>query len=122
MLTGDDAAVRQTTGSSRTAAEPRRARDSHAPGACGGFPDGVTERRLRRALPQVRDWITDLRARGGDFDPDAAAAAGETALRLHRAGLSPEDAFQAARIEYYDTLARRGAGDAHSRANGRATP
>ncbi|HEX2051644.1 MAG TPA: hypothetical protein VHJ34_13580 [Actinomycetota bacterium] len=122
MLTGDDAAVPRTTGSPRPAAEPRRARDSHAPGACGGPPDGVAERRLRRTLPQVRDWITDLRARGGDFDADAAAAAGETALRLHRAGLSPEDAFQAARTEYYDALARRGPSDTAIPSNGRRTP
>ena len=109
MLRSEDAAARPAT---QERAAPRRARDAHVPDACGGPLEGFAERRLRRSLPQVRDWITDLRARGGDFDPEAAAAAGETALRLHAAGLSAEDAFQAARTAYYDALAlRRGNGD-----------
>lgn len=104
MLRREDAAAERTA--TERAESPRRSRDGHAP-ACGGPPEGLAERRLRRSLPEVRDWITDLRARGGDFDPDAAATAGETAMRLHAAGLAPEDAFQAARMAYYDALALR---------------
>jgi hypothetical protein len=67
-----------------------------------GFLAG--DRRSNRDIPSVRDWITDLRASGADFSRDAAMAAREAAWNARRSGGSVEDAFQSARVAYYNAL------------------
>lgn len=65
------------------------------------------ERRQSPTIPRVRDWITDLRSRGGDFREDAAEEAGRVAEDNFRTTHSEDAAFQAARIAYFEALKRR---------------
>jgi hypothetical protein len=62
------------------------------------------DRRSHRDLAEIRDWVTSLRVNGADFSRDAAIAAREAAWNARRSGGSLEDAFQVARLAYYDAL------------------
>lgn len=63
------------------------------------------ERRTAPSVDFVRNWITDLRLRGGDFRKEAAQAASEAAARARRLGYRPDEIFEIARHTYYRTLA-----------------
>jgi hypothetical protein len=65
---------------------------------------GWGERRAPTTVPFFRDWVTDLRMRGGDFDQAAARAASEIAHACARRGLRPQEIFQIARAAYYEAL------------------
>lgn len=69
---------------------------------------GTVDRRAAESVPFVRDWITQLRWAGGDFDKRAARSAGEIAFRLLHRGLSPGEIFQVARSTYYEAMDQRG--------------
>jgi hypothetical protein len=62
------------------------------------------ERRRTPTVPRVRDWITDLRLRGGDFSQDAATIAGRVAQQAYQSSGSEDVAFQAARVAYFEAL------------------
>lgn len=62
------------------------------------------ERRVGAYVLFVRDWITQLRLRGGDFSPVAASRANEVAYRALRQSAEPDAIFQAARSAYYSSL------------------
>jgi hypothetical protein len=64
-----------------------------------------SERRTARTVPFVRDWITELRLRGGDFSKEAARDANEFAYQAFRRGLRAEEVFDIARTAYYKILA-----------------
>lgn len=74
--------------------------------ACGAVFDAplANERRAREHIPAVRDWVTSLRLSGGDFSREAAQLAQEAAWLARRSGGSVEDAFQTARVAYYEAL------------------
>jgi hypothetical protein len=68
--------------------------------------EAADERRRVPTMLRVRDWITDLRTRGGDFSEEAAAVAGRTARATYQATGSEDIAFQAARTAYFEALRR----------------
>jgi hypothetical protein len=65
------------------------------------------DRRETRSVDFVRDWITQLRLRGGDFDKLAAQRACEAAFAARRAGSTAHEVFALARLAYYRELSRK---------------
>ncbi len=62
------------------------------------------DRRRNASVPYVRDWITELRSKGGDFTPMAAREAGRAAYQAAKAGVDKEAVFELARTTYYLSL------------------
>ena len=66
-----------------------------------------SDRRETRSVEFVRDWITQLRLRGGDFDKVAAQRACEVAFAARRAGNTNHEVFALARLAYYRELSHK---------------